>query len=133
MFFALLFDSKHRVLLVRFGRTLTRPALEALVQATREFVAAHGQCSGIVDFSAVEQVDVDIGYLRAYGASPRVMTGAKRIIVAPNDEVFGVARLYGLHQSSSHGEEPLVVRDLQAACDLLGLEDPDFQPLESAG
>ena len=42
-----------------------------------------------------------------------MMTGAKRILVASNDEMFGVARLYGLHQSTSQGEEPMVVRDLQ--------------------
>ena len=59
--FALLFDKKHKVLLVRFGRALTRQALEA----AREFAALH---------------------------------------------------------------KPMVVRDLQAACDLLGLKDPDFQP-----
>ncbi len=47
--------------------------------------------------------------------------------------MFGVARLYGLHQSTSQGEEPMVVRNLQAAYDLLGLADPDFQPFEIAG
>jgi hypothetical protein len=61
------------------------------------------------------------------------MAGARRILVAPNDEMFGVARLYGLHQSTSQGEEPMVVRDLQEAYDLLGLKDPDFQPLPITG
>jgi hypothetical protein len=126
--FALLFDKKHKVLLVRFGRALTRQALEAMVQAAREFAAVHGNCDGIVDFRAVEKLDIDVAYLRAYGASPRVMAGAKRVLVAPDDEMFGVAGLYGLHQSNSQGEEPMVVRDLQAACDLLGLKDPDFHP-----
>ena len=60
------------------------------------------------------------------------MTGARRIPVAPDDEMFGVARLSGLHQSNSHGEEPTVVRDLQAARDLLGLKDPDLHPFEIA-
>jgi hypothetical protein len=73
--FALLFDKKHKVLLVRFGRALTRQALEAMVQAAREFAAVHGNCDGIVDFSAVEKLDIDVAYLRAYGASPRVMAG----------------------------------------------------------
>jgi hypothetical protein len=66
------------------------------VQATRDFAAIHGNCTGIVDLSAVEEVDVDIAYLRAFGGSPRVMAGAQRVIVAPKDEVFGVVRLYGL-------------------------------------
>ena len=46
------------------------------------------------------------------------------------DEMFGVARLYGRHQSNSQGEEPMVVRDLQEAYDLPGLKDPDFRPFE---
>ena len=128
--FALLFDRKHKVVLVRFRRAFTRQALEEMVQATRDFAAIHGNCSGIVDLSAVEKVDVDIAFLRAFGGSPRVMAGAQRVIVAPKDEVFGVVRLYGLHQSGSQGEEPMVVRDLQAAYDLLALKDPDFQPFE---
>jgi hypothetical protein len=107
--------------------------VEAMVQAAREFVAVHGNCDGIVDFSAVQKVDVDVAYLRSYGGSPRVMAGAKRVLVAPDDEMFGVARLYGLRQSTSQGEEPMVVRDLQAAYDLLGVKDPDFQPFESTG
>jgi hypothetical protein len=126
--FEMLFDSNRKVLLVKFGRALTRQALEAMVQAAREFAAVHGNCDGIVDFSAVEKLDIDVAYLRAYGGSPRVMTGARRILVAPNDEMFGVARLYGLHQSTSQGDEPMVVRDLQEAYDLLDLKDPDFQP-----
>ena len=130
MAFALLFDRKHKVLLVRFGRALTRQALEAMVQAAREFAGVHGNCDGIVDFSAVEKFDIDIAYLRAYGGKPRVVAGAQHILVAPGDEMFGIARLYGLHQSTSQGEEPMVVRSLQAAYDLLGLKDPDFQPFE---
>ena len=104
-----------------------------MVRATRDFAAMHGNCAGIVDLSAVEKVDVDIAYVRAFGGSPRVMAGAQRVIVAPKDEVFGVVRLYGLHQSGSQGEEPMVVRDLQAAYDLLALKDPDFQPFEITG
>ena len=130
MAFALLFDRTNRVLLVKFGRALTRQALEAMVQAARAFAGVHGSCDGIVDFSAVEKFDIGLAYLRAYGGSPRVMTGARRILVAPDDEMFGIARLYGLHQSTSQGEEPMVVRSLQAAYDLLGLQDPDFRLLD---
>ena len=101
-----------------------------MVRAARDFAAVHGNCDGIVDFSAVEKLDIDVAYLRAYGGSPRVMAGARRILVAPDDEMFGIARLYGLHQSNSQGEEPMVVRTLQAAYGLLDLKDPDFQPFE---
>jgi len=97
MAFALLFDRNNKALLVKFGRAFTREVLEALLRAAREFVAVHGNCAGIVDFSAVEKVDIDVAHLRAFGGSPRVMAGTQRVLVAPNDEMFGIARLYGLH------------------------------------
>lgn len=56
--FEMLFDSDHKVLLVRFGRALTRQALESMVKA--EVVGVHGNCDGIVDFSAVEKLDIDV-------------------------------------------------------------------------
>ena len=78
--FEMLFDRDHKVLLVRFGRALTRQALESMVQAARQFVAVHGNCDGIVDFSAVEKIDIDVAYLRAYGGSPRVMAACTACI-----------------------------------------------------
>jgi hypothetical protein len=44
--------------------------------------------------------------------------------------MFGVARLYGLHQSNSQGEEPMVVRDCRRPTTFWGPKDPDFQPFE---
>jgi hypothetical protein len=128
MAFTFHFDHGHKVLLVRFGRALTKDGLDSLVAAARDFAASWGSCSGIIDFSAVEQVDLDVPYLRSFGASVRVMRGAQRILVAPQDHVFGVLRMYGLHQASL-GDEPMVVRTLQEAFDLLGLKNPDFQPI----
>lgn len=52
MAFAFLFDRNHKVLLVRFGRAVTRQALEAMVKAAREFVAVHGNFDGMVAPSA---------------------------------------------------------------------------------
>jgi hypothetical protein len=63
--FEMLFDRDHKVLLVRFGRALTRQALESMVQAARAFVGVRGNCDGIVDFSAVEKIDSDVAYLTA--------------------------------------------------------------------
>ena len=56
------------------------------------------------------------------------MRGRQRILVAPQDEVFGMLRMYGLHQSAL-GDEPMVVRSLQEAFDLLGVRASDFQPV----
>jgi hypothetical protein len=133
MAIAFFFDSKHKVLLARFEGALTDEAIEALWPAARAFAAIHGNCSGIVDLSAVGKIEVDIADLRAFGRRPRVMAGVQRVLVAPGDEMFGMIRMYGLQQSSTLDDEPMVVRSLQEAYDLLGLQDPDFQPITLAG
>src|SRR4030081_778406 len=119
MAIAYLFDSKHKVLLVRFEGALTHEAIESLWPAARAFAAIHGNCSGIVDLSAVGKIEVDVADLRAIGRRPRVMTGAHRVLVAPGDELFGMLRMYGLQQSSTIDDEPMVVRSLQEAYDEL--------------
>jgi hypothetical protein len=47
--------------------------------------------------------------------------------------MFDMIRMYGLQQSSTIDDEPMVVRSLQEAYDELGLEDPDFQPIALGG
>jgi len=127
MAFEFLFDRGNNVLLVKYGRTLTRETIEGAVATAHRFVEAHGACPAIADFSGVEQVDVDLAYWRSFGEVPRVIQGAKRVLVAPQDTMFGMIRMYGLHQAV-RGDEPAIVRSLQAAYDLLGIRVPDFQP-----
>ncbi|MBI3197932.1 MAG: hypothetical protein HYZ40_10595 [Rhodospirillales bacterium] len=128
MTFKFLFDRGNNVLLVNYGRTLTRETVDGVFAAARSFVETHGACPAIADFSDVEQIDVDLAYWRSLGEVPRVMKGTKRVLVAPQDTVFGMIRMYGLHQAVQ-GDEPAVVRSLQAAYDLLGVRVPDFRPL----
>ncbi len=64
---------------------------------------------------------------RSFGEVSRVMQGSKRVLVAPQDAVFGMIRMYGLHQAV-RGDEPTIVRSLQAAYDLFDIRVPDFQP-----
>lgn len=129
MTFTLLLDGPSRVLLIRFEGALTRQSLETMMVAARDFAQRHGPCDGIVDFTPVTSVDLDVDYLRALGATPRIMKGKRRVLVAPQSGMFGLLRMYGLHQAAA-GEEPMVVRSLAEAEELLGLTAPEFQPVE---
>lgn len=128
MAFEFLFDRGNNVLLVKYGRALTRETIDGVFATARRFVETHGVCPAIADFSDVERIDVDLAYWRSIGEIPRVMSGTKRVLVAPRDTVFGMIRMYGLHQAVQ-GDEPTIVRTLQAAYDLLGVRVPDFRPL----
>jgi hypothetical protein len=127
--FTFLIDDRSHVLLARCGRSFTPAGMEALVAATHVFVAKHGHWPGIVDFTAVKDLGIDIAYLRSFAHKPRVMRGAKRVLVAPQTELFGMLRLYGLHQAGLN-EDTMVVRSLDEAYAWLGLQDPNFSPLE---
>ncbi len=129
MEFGLLYDRGNGVLLVRFGRVLTRAVHEEVVAAARSFVRKFGDRPAIADFSAVERVDVDMRFWRELGRRPRVIRGARRVLVAPRDHVFGMIRMYGLLQAD-RGDEPTVVRTLPEAYAILGVERPDFRPIE---
>lgn len=129
MRFSLLYDHGKGVLLVRFGRVLTRAVHEAVFAAAQRFVEKFGDRPAIADFSAVEDVGVDMEFWRELGRRPRVIRGADRVLVAPQDEVFGMIRMYGLLQAGG-GDEPMVVRTLAEAYAHLGIDRPDFRPID---
>jgi hypothetical protein len=117
------------VLLARWGQSFTRDGVEALFAAVRAFAAKRGNWAGIVDLSLVQDIGVDLDYLRALGQQARVMQGVQRVLVAPQTQLFGMLRVYGLHQAGAD-DEPMVVRTLQDAYAQLRLQDPDFRTLE---
>ncbi len=125
------FERKHSVLLVKFGRALTRETLAEMQDAVRRFAAAEGPCHGILDLSAVEEVNVTSDFIAAFGRQRAVLHGRRRILVAPKDEVFGLSRMFGLNQAET-GEEPLVVRSLPDAFAALGVAVQDFAPVDAA-
>ena len=97
--------------------------------AVKRFTAAHGLCHGIIDLSAVTKADVSSDFLASLARRGAVLTGQKRILVAPQDEIFGLSRMFGLHQAAT-GDEPTIVRTLQRAYAVLGIDEPDWQPVD---
>ena len=129
----LLFDEARRLLLVRFAGSLGPADFEALTADTRAFAQRHGGCDGIVDFSAVTSIDLPLDFMRTYSQQSRVMSGFRRVVVAPQAQIFGFARLYGLYQDNQGADQPLVVKTLAEAYAGLDLDAPSFRPVTSAG
>jgi hypothetical protein len=128
--YTLHFDALHKVLLTRFDGAITRANLETLRDDARKFAARHGNCDGIIDFTGVTDVGIDVAYVRALGRRPRIMSGARRVLVAPQPEMFGLSRVYGLQQDGVASDEPTVVHTLDEAFAFYGLSAPHFAPLE---
>jgi hypothetical protein len=58
------------------------------------------------------------------------MSGMRRVLVAPQAEMFGLSRVYGLQQDSVSSDEPTVVHTLDEAFGLFELSPPHFVRLE---
>ncbi len=129
MSFEILFDPRRRVLVVRFGKLLSQPGLEAMNAAVERFVKREGACPGILDLSAVEELALPSAFVAALARRKGSLAEQRRIIVAPTDEMFGLARMFGAYNDAS-GDLVIVVRSLRQATDALGLGELDLQRVE---
>lgn len=130
MAFELFYDSARRILLARFGPSLTQQGLAEMQDAGRAFAASTGACDAIIDFSAVTHVDVSSQYLVSRAREKPVFSGHRRVFVASREVVFGLSRMFGTQQNAATGEAPTVVRTLREAYETLGVTEPDFRPVE---
>jgi hypothetical protein len=97
--------------------------------AVKRFVAVEGHCPAIVDFTAVEVADIPGHFIADLARSGPVVLGAMRILVAPRPEVFGLSRMYELHQYAT-AERTLVLRTMEEACTALGVDTLDLVPVD---
>ena len=131
MAYALLFDRKQKVLVARRTGALTEESLSAMRAAARRFVTREGACRAIVDLSAFGRADVSGRFIAAIAESGPIIAREMRMIVAPSPEVFGLSRMYELHQFSA-ADNTLVVHTLAEAHAALGLRTLELEPVESA-
>ena len=129
--FQLLFDARHTVLMSRFHGTFVEADICVRDRAVARFVARHGLARGIMDYSAVEAIDVPMDYILKRAQAPPVLAGQARVIVAPREPAYSLNRVVAAHQLYSRKVEPLLVGSLEEAYRALAISDPAFEPLEN--
>jgi hypothetical protein len=132
MTFRLLVDRARRVIVVRFGAALTTESLTAMRAAVRRFVETEKGYRAIVDLTAVEAANVPGHFIAELARSGPIVKGEMRILVAPKPEVFGLSRMYELHQYST-ADQTLVLRTLAEAYEALGVESLDLEEIDAGG
>jgi hypothetical protein len=125
--FRLSFDSNHRVLLAQFSGVLSSEDIKGLDKALVAFVSRHGPARGILDFSSVQANAVPQSFLVWRARLPQILLGQKRIIVAPQQEIYELACAYAIQQRDFGNVDGQVVRALGDAYRMLGLEQSDFR------
>ena len=130
--FNLAFDSSHRVLLTQFEGVLSSEDIKGLDKALAAFVAHRGLARGILDFSLVQTNALPQSFLIWRARSPLILLDQERVIVAPQQELYELARAYVAQQRDFGNLEGRLVRTLDDAYLALDLKQPDFCPVLTA-
>jgi hypothetical protein len=126
--FDLGYDAKHGVLLSRFFGKYSPADITIRDNAVRRFVTKNGSARGLMDFSAVDSIDVPLDLLIRRAHEPGIL-GHQRVIVAPSELTYSVQRVVAAHQLYARKAEPVLVRSLGEAYDILEIIHPAFSPI----
>jgi hypothetical protein len=129
MVFQLLHDQRHNVLLTRFSGTYVATDISLRDKAVGRFVARNGLARGIMDYSAVEAVDIPIEVVVERSSQPPLLPGQARVIVSPGEPLWAMNRIFAAHRLFRQGEEPILVRSIEEAYRALAMVDPVFEPV----
>jgi hypothetical protein len=123
------FDVKNNVLRGTLeGRMNGAMLLDFYMRATK-YVESHPPCRGILDFSGVTDFEVSGDAIRRVAAAPPALpAGYIRVLVIPQTFIYGLARMFQILGEKTRPELQ-VVRTLEEAYRLLGVEFPDFHPI----
>ena len=112
-----------------FRGTYTADDIVLRDNAVVRFVDEHGPARGIMDFTAVEAIDVPMGTVVERCEAPPLLRGTPRVILAPTDLTYRFNKVVAAHQLYSRKVAPVLVRSLDQACRALGMGAADFRPI----
>jgi hypothetical protein len=128
--FTLLFDAREKVMLTRYSGVFSADDITSLDEYVAGFIAREGiYVRNIFDFTDVEAFGVSRPRLLERGRKFRTNPGQDRVVVAPQHEIYELFRDYAQAQLDIGNGTMMVVQRFEDALRVLGLRDPNFQPL----
>jgi hypothetical protein len=126
------FDRANKVLLLQFEGKLSDESVAEFCRAIRKYWTTAEARMGIVDFSSVIEFALSGDLITQLAKSEPCMPDGftrPRVIVAPEERVFELARTY---QILAENTRPAlsVVRNMDEAFAELGVQSPHFEPLQ---
>jgi hypothetical protein len=123
------FDSSNGILRCRLEGDVTDESLEECYEVTGKYAALTNPDVGIMDFSNVASFNVSSQTVRnlAY-RTPRMLGSRPRFLVVPSTHMYGLARMFQQIGSAARPELH-VVRNVDEAYTLLGVPEPQFEPV----
>jgi hypothetical protein len=125
------FDPANKILLMRFEGLVTDESLAESYAAVRKYSVKTDARAGIWDFSSVTEHGESSETIRELAIQEPAMPDPTRprFVVTPGTNAFGLARMF---QIVGGRTRPLlqVVRAVDEALAALGVQSPNFEPLE---
>lgn len=129
MGFALDFDARNNILRMTLQGHVTEASLLDAYATVARYVASHAPRRAIADFSGVTKFEVSSKAIQELArSSPAIPRGYMRVIVAPLESMYGMARMFQLLSEATR-PDLCVVRTMEDACRLLRVESPEFGPV----
>jgi hypothetical protein len=126
------FDSTDRILCYRLSGRVTDQDLRELYVVGLGHIAELDPRCGILDLSSVSIFEVTSQTARELARSAPTNSDKSRItvIVAPSAHMFGLARLFQIERERTTPNLH-VVRTLTEAFEVLGVQEPQFQRVQT--
>jgi hypothetical protein len=121
------YDAANKVFAVRMHGAITDAIFRACYLETPRYVEGRDIRAALMDLSDVERYDVSAAAVREVSRlAPLFPDPMPRCVVAPQDHIFGMARMFQM--TSPGGRDMLhVVRSMKDAYTALGLTNPQFE------
>jgi hypothetical protein len=125
------FDEKRGIVVLRFLQDVTEDLLLSTAVIMRDLIRDKEPVGRITDYTDARKILVSSEFVRKFAISDvyeLTRPDLKRIIVAPQPVVFGLARMFQANRDSV-GQAPVVVRTMDEALEVLGVESLDLRPV----
>ncbi len=124
------FDEADNVLRVTLSGEMTDDSVMELSSKGVPVAASFPASSSIVDLSGITRFDVSTRTINLLAKTDAVYF-TKRVFVAPRDVVYGTTRMFQVLSERTR-KNVHVVRTMDEAYKLLGLDSPKFVPVPIA-
>jgi hypothetical protein len=126
------FDPLNNILRMTVKGRLRDANLYYGYEAVARYVASHSPGSGIIDFSAVTEVEVSTDAVRQLTKRPPMFqTGCREIVVAPRSHLYALSRMFQILGEETHPDLH-IVHTMDEAYQLLYIQAPEFVPVSWA-
>lgn len=123
------FDPVNNILRYTWDGNLTDEVLLEGDANGRKLLAARPPCRGILDFSRVTRVDASSQTIQRIASKPPAYgSGQAVVLVAPEDVVFGLSRMF-VTLGETKRPRVQVVRTMDEAYRLLKVDSPQFSAI----